>query len=56
MALRLAQTDAIDDGGVVQGVRNHCVLGAENRFEKPPVRVETGSVKNRVVRSEKRRD
>ena len=47
--LRLAEADAVDDAGVVEGVRDHGVAFVEQRFEDAAVRVEAGRVKDRVL-------
>ena len=47
-----AETHAVDDRGVVQGVGDDGVLLAEERFEDTPVGIETGGVENRVLRAE----
>ena len=51
-ALRLAQTDAVDDAGVVQLVAQDRVLLAEQWFEQPAVGVEAGDVEDRVFLAE----
>jgi hypothetical protein len=53
--LRLAQPDAVDDRGVIELVRDDRVLLAEEHFEEAAVRIETGRIENRVVRSEELR-
>ena len=47
--LGLAQSDAVDDGGVVELVRKHRILRAQNLFEEPCIRVETAGVQNGVL-------
>ena len=48
-ALGLAQADAVDDGGVVQGVGDDGVLGGQQGFEHAAVGVEAGGVEDGVV-------
>ena len=50
--LRLAQPDAVDDGGVVQPVGEDRVVGAEQRLEDAAVGVEAGRVEDRVLHPE----
>ena len=52
MALGLAQADAIDDGGMVQGIGDNRILGAEQGLEQAAVGVEAGGVENRVLGAE----
>ena len=52
-ALRLAEPDAVNDGRVIQLIGNDRVLRAEQRLEKPAIRIEAGAVENRVLRPEK---
>ena len=47
-----AKTHTIDNRGMVQRIRYNRIVFAEQRFEKPAVRVETRAVKNRIFRSE----
>ena len=47
-APRLAETNAVDDAGVVQGIADDGVLGVEQRFEQAAVRIEAGGVQNRI--------
>ena len=47
--LGLAQPDAVDDGGVVERVREDGVVGAEHLLEEPRVRVEAARVEDRVL-------
>ena len=51
-ALRLAETHAVDDGGVVQLVGNDGVLRAEQRLEQAAVGVEAGGIEDGVVRTD----
>ena len=55
-ALRLAQPDAVDDGGVVQRVGDDRVLLAEQRLEQAAVGVEAGGVEDGVLHAEEARD
>src|SRR5437868_15114225 len=52
MALRFAEPDTIDDTGVIEFVRNDCVLVGEQRFKKPSIGIERTWVKDRVFGSE----
>jgi hypothetical protein len=56
VALGLAEADAVDDGGVVQGVGDDGVLLAEDRLEQAAVSVPAGTVKDRIVLAEKAGD
>ncbi len=51
----LAESDPIDDRRVIERVGDDRVFGAEQRFEKAAVRVETGAEQDRVVRAEELR-
>ena len=48
----LAQTHAVDDGGVVEGVGDDGVLLGEERLEDTAVGVEAGGVENRILGAE----
>nr|GEU28576.1 hypothetical protein [Tanacetum cinerariifolium] len=52
----LAQADAVNDRGVVQGVRNNGVVLVEQRFEHAAVGVEGGCVQDGVFGAEEGRD
>jgi hypothetical protein len=54
-ALRLAQADAVDDGGVVQRVADDHVGLAEQRLEQAAVGVEGGGVEDGVLGAEEAR-
>ena len=56
VALGLAQADAVDDRGVVEGVRDDGVLRAEQGLEQAAVGIETRGVEDRVVGAEKVRN
>ena len=45
----LAEPDAVDDRGVVEGVGNDCVFLAEQRLEQPAIGVEAGGEQDGVV-------
>ena len=47
--LALAQPDAVNDGGVVELVREDGVLGPADLLEQPGVGVETRGVQDRVL-------
>jgi hypothetical protein len=49
----LAQPHPVDDGGMVQGVADDRVLGAEQGFEEAAVGVEAGAVQDGVLGSQK---
>lgn len=51
--LCLAETDAVDDAGMVQGIADDGVFGSEQSFEESAVRIETGTVEDRILRAEK---
>ncbi len=51
-ALGLAQADAVDDRGVVEGVGDDGVLGPEQGFEQAAVGVEAGGVEDGVLHLE----
>ena len=51
-AARLAQPNAVDDAGVVQGVADHRVVFAEDGLEQPGVGVEARQIEDRVVHAE----
>ena len=48
-ALRLAETDAVDDRRVVEGVGDYRVIGPEKRLEDAAVRVEARAEEDAVV-------
>jgi len=54
IALRLAEPDAVNYGGVIQLIGDDRVLGAENRFEEAAIGVEARRIKDCIVRFEKR--
>ena len=54
-ALRLAQADAIDDGGVVQLVADDGVLLPQERLKEPAVGIECRRVQNRVFHAQEAR-
>src|SRR6056297_2831826 len=49
IALRLAQTDAVYDAGVIQRVADDGVLRSQQGLEQPAVGIETGGVEDRVL-------
>lgn len=49
MLLGLAQPNAINDGGVVQSVGEHCVFWSQHGLEQPSIGVEARPVKYRVL-------
>ena len=49
VALRFAETDAINNAGVVEGVTQNRVFGPEEGFEKPSVCIEAGRIEDGVV-------
>ena len=55
-ALRLAETDAVDDRGVVERVGDDRVVGPEKRLEDASVRVEARAEENAVVGLRELRD
>ncbi|MNZ98990.1 hypothetical protein D3C78_1182970 [compost metagenome] len=50
--LRFAQTHAVDNGRVVQGIRDNRVFCAQQRFEQAAVSIKTGRVENRIFHAE----
>ena len=48
-SLSLAETDAVDDGGVVQLVGDDCIIGTEQCLEQTGVSVEAGCVQDGVI-------
>ncbi|MNR08914.1 hypothetical protein D3C85_1250920 [compost metagenome] len=56
VAASLAQADAVDDGSVVQRVRDDGVVFIEQRFEHAAVGVECRRVQNRVFGTQKSGD
>ena len=54
--LGLAEADAVDDAGVVEGVGDDRVLLAEQRLEEAAVGVEAGGVEDRVLGAEEARE
>ena len=46
---RLAQSHAVDDGGVVELVAHQRIFGAQQRLEYSPIGVEATRVENRIV-------
>ncbi len=55
-SLRFAQADAVDDAGVIQGIADHRVLGAEDGLEQAAVGVEARGVEDRVLGAQERAD
>ena len=55
-ALGLAQADAVDDRGVVEGVGDDGVLGAQEALEEAAVGVEAGGIEDGVLHLEKSGD
>lgn len=55
-AAGLGEADAVDDRGVVEGVGDDGVLGAEDRLEDAAVGVEAGGVEDRVLLAEEGRE
>ena len=53
VALCLAEPDAVDDRGVVQGVGDNGILFAQKRFEEAAIGVETGGEEDRIVHAQK---
>ncbi len=51
--LRLAQTDAVDDGGVIECIGNHGVRFAQQGLKKSAVGIETGGIQHRVLGAKK---
>ena len=52
----LAETNAVDDGCVVQGIGNDSVFGSQQRFEKATVGIEARRIKNSVFSVEEVRN
>jgi len=52
MSLRLAQPDAVDDAGVIEGVRDHGILLVQQRLKQTAVGIETGGVEDRILGSQ----
>ena len=52
VSLGFAETYAVDDGCVVQCVRNDGIFVSQERFENTAVRIEAGRIKNGVFRME----
>jgi len=53
IALSLAQTDAIDNAGVIELVTDDGILGAKQRLKDTAVGVEAGAIKNRIFGAQK---
>ncbi len=53
VAFRLAETYAIDDGGMVQRIGDDCVFFAKKRLKKASIGIEAGSIKDGIVGIEK---
>lgn len=47
--LRLTESNAVNDGGVVEGIREDCVFWRQHRLEETRVGVEAGPVQDRVL-------
>lgn len=47
--LRLTQSDTINDGCMVEGIGEHCVLWRQHGLEETGVSVETRPVENRIL-------
>ena len=56
VALGAAEPDAVDDGGMIEGVGDDRIAVAEKRLEETPVGVEARRVENGVLRAEEARD
>src|SRR6267143_1570958 len=52
MPLRFAESDTVDDAGVVEFVTDDCVLIGEQRFEKSAIGVKGARIKDRVFGAE----
>ncbi len=51
-SLSLTQTDAIDDAGMIELIRNDGILICQQSFEESTIRIETGAVQDCVFGSE----
>ena len=49
VALRLAKTHAVDDGSVIERIRNDGVIGLQERLEDAAIGVEAGREQNCVI-------
>lgn len=47
--LSLAQSNAVNDGGVVEGIWEHGIFGRQHGLEEPGVGVETWTVKDCIL-------
>src|SRR6266542_2881840 len=56
VALGSAEPDAVDDGGVVEGIGDDGIALAEERLEEPPVGVEARGVEDGALGAEEPRD
>jgi hypothetical protein len=54
--LRLAQPDSINDGGVVQGVRDDGILLTKKSLKDSSIRVKAGNVENGILCAMEPRD
>ena len=53
---RLAESDTINDGGMIELIRNDRIFCRQTSFEKPGIRVESGRVQDRIVEFVERSD
>ena len=56
IAHRLTETHAVDDGSMVEGIRDDRILFGQQRFEQTTVRIKTCGIKDSIFRSEEIRD
>ena len=56
IALRLAEPDSINDGGVIETVGNDGILGGEERLKKTSIGVKTGGIEDGVFGAQKSSD
>ncbi len=54
--LRLAETDAVDDAGVVQLVADDGAIGIQQRLEQAAVGIEARRIQDRILGAKERRD
>ena len=48
-APRLAQSDAVDDAGMIERIADDGILLVKQRFEQAAVRIEAGGIENRIL-------
>jgi hypothetical protein len=56
VSLSFAESNAIDDGGMIQLIRNNGILSPKKRFKNATIGIKTGSIEDRIFRLEELRD